>query len=142
MFKEFLEKDLKAIFEKERVDFSNALSHFGSELGVLFAIIDQDGVKNNFRDGENYFSIMGTLEFMDDATQTSFGYFSQRMALSKYEAAGNLKLIGRESSESLNNADSDRLLVRKSQKFSYRISIPYNKPLGNIESLELQAEME
>lgn len=137
MFKKFLEKDLKAIFEKERVDFSNSIGHFGSELGVLFVVIDQDGVKNNFRTGENYFSVVGTLEFIDDDTQTNFGFFNQRMSLTKYESKGKLYLLGRESNEALNVAESDRILVKKSQKFLYQISIPYNPAIGNIESVDL-----
>ena len=135
MFREFLKKDLAAIFEKDEVEFSNALSHFESELGLLYIIIDQDGVKNNFREGENYFSVVGTLEFLDDQAQTSFGFFSQRMALSKYKPTGTLRLLDRESSESLSYSDSDRILIKKSQKFSYRISIPYNPPIGEIEGV-------
>lgn len=140
MFKEFLKKDFNGVFERE-VDFSNALSHFGSELKVLMIIIDQDGIKNNFRDGENYFSVIGTMEIVDDAKQTNFGFFNQRMALSKFETAGKITLLGRESNEPLNNPDSDRLLVKKSQKFNYRISIPYNKPIGEIEELEIETIM-
>lgn len=137
MFREFLKKDLIAIFEKKRVDFSNSIVEYGQELGCLFVVIDQDGVKNNFRDGENYFSVVGTLEFIDDSTQTSFGFYNQRMTLSKYEFINRLKLLGRESNEPL-NSESERLLIKKSQKFSYRISISYNKPIGNIESLETE----
>lgn len=139
MFRSFLEKDLQAIFEKKRVDTSNNPAHFLSELGVLFVVIDQDGVKNNFRQGENYFSVTGTLEFLEDKTQTNFGFFNQRMNLSQYKAKGTLRLLGREGSETLANdanLDSDRILVKKTQKFSYRISIPYNPAIGNIESLE------
>jgi len=141
VFREFLKKDLIAIFEKEEVDFLNSLAHFGSELGCLFVVIDQDGVKNNFRDGENYFSIVGTVEFLEDQTQTGFGFFSQRMALSQYKSKGDFKLLGRESNEPIandSNHDSDRIVIKKSQKFSYRISIPYNKPIGNIEGLETE----
>ncbi len=134
MFKKFLEKDLKAIFEADRVEFSNSITDYGEELGCLFVVIDPEGVKNNFREGENYFSVVGTLEFIQDQSQTSFGFFNQRMALTKYEAAGNLRLLNRESNESL-GGDSAILLVKKSQKFSYRIAIPYNPPLGDIEEL-------
>lgn len=137
MFREFLEKDLAAIFEKERVNFLNSLPPYGSELGILFVIVDEDGIKNNFRTGENYFSVVGTIEFLDDATQTSFGFFNQRMALSKYKTAGNFRLLGRESNESL-SGDGGIILIKKSQKFSYRIAIPYNPAIGEIESLELQ----
>tara|TARA_R110000851_G_scaffold184676_3_gene334042 strand:- start:415 stop:840 length:426 start_codon:yes stop_codon:yes gene_type:complete len=134
MFREFLEKDLAAIFEKERINFLNSLPSFGSELGVLFVIVDEDGIKNNFRTGENYFSVVGTIEFLDDATQTSFGFFNQRMALSKYKTAGNFRLLGRESNESL-SGDGGIILVKKSQKFSYRIATPYNPAIGEIEGL-------
>jgi len=137
MFREFLKKDLIAIFEKKRVDFSNSLISFGQELGCLFVVIDQDGIKNIFREGENYFSVVGTLEFLEDTTQTSFGFFNQRMALSHYEYVDRLKLLGRESNEPV-NSETERLLIKKSQKFSYRISIPYNKPIGNIEGLETE----
>jgi hypothetical protein len=136
MFRKFLEKDLKAIFEADRVEFSNSIGDFGQELGCLFVVIDPEGVKNNFREGENYFSVVGTLEFIQDESQTSFGFFNQRMALTKYEAAGNLRLLNRESNESLSN-ESAILLVKKSQKFSYRIAIPYNPPIGEIEELEI-----
>lgn len=136
MFRKFLEKDLKGIFEAERVEFSNSLGEVGQELGCLFVVIDSEGVKNNFREGENYFSVVGTLEFIQNQSQTSFGFFNQRMSLTKYEAAGNLRLLNRESNESL-NGDSEILLVKKSQKFSYRITIPYNKPLGEIEEFEI-----
>jgi len=135
MFREFLKKDLMAIFEKESVDFSNSIVEYGQELGCLFVVIDQDGIKNNFRDGENYFSVVGTIEFIEDSTQTSFGFYSQRMALSKYEFKNRFKLLGRESNEPL-NSESERILIKKSQKFIYRISIPYNAPIGNIEELE------
>lgn len=140
MFKEFLKKDLKAIFETKSVDFANAISNFGAELGCLLIVIDQDGVKNNFRDGENYFAVSGSIEYLQDQTQTNFGFFSQRMILNRYKTKGDFKLIGRESNEPLGNDpsnDSNRLIVKKSQKFSYRISIPYNKPIGEIEGLEL-----
>jgi len=136
MFKKFLEKDLKAIFEAERVEFSNSIGEVGQELGCLFVVIDPEGVKNNFREGENYFSVVGTLEFIQDQSQTSFGFFNQRMSLTKYEAAGNLRLLNRESNESL-TGDSEILLVKKSQKFSYRIAIPYNPPIGEIEGFEI-----
>lgn len=136
MFKKFLEKDLKAIFEADRVEFSNSIGDYGQELGCLFVVIDPEGVKNNFRESENYFSVVGTLEFIQDQSQTSFGFFNQRMALTKYEAAGDLKLFNRESNESL-TGDSEILLVKKSQKFSYRIAIPYNPPIGEIEELEI-----
>ena len=62
MFKEYLKKDLKAIFETKSVDFANAVSNFGSELGCLLVVIDQEGVKNNFQDGENYFAVVGSIE--------------------------------------------------------------------------------
>jgi len=140
MFREFLKKDLAAIFEIKQVDFSNSLPEFGQELGCLFVVIDQDGVKNNFREGENYFSVVGTLELIQDQTQTNFGFFNQRMALSKYQSKGTLRLIERESNEPLSaigSNDADRLLVKKSQKFSYRISIPYNPAIGEIESVEM-----
>lgn len=136
MFRKFLEKDLKAIFEAERVEFANSIGEVGQELGCIFVVIDPEGVKNNFREGENYFSVVGTLEFIQDESQTSFGFFNQRMALTKYEAAGNLRLLNRESNESLSN-ESSILLVKKSQKFSYRIAIPYNPPIGEIEELEI-----
>jgi hypothetical protein len=136
MFRKYLEKDLMGVFEKDKVSFSASLAHYGSELQRLFIVLDQDGIKNNFREGENYFSVVGTIEFLDDNTLTSFGFFSQRMALSKFETAGNLKLLGRESNESL-SLEGERLLIKKSQKFSYRIAIPYNKPIGEIEELQL-----
>jgi hypothetical protein len=136
MFKKFLEKDLTAIFERERVDFSNSLTDFGQELDCLFVVIDQDGVKNNFRDGENYFSVVGTIEIIDDQTLTGFGFFNQRMALSRYQSEGKLILLDRESNEPM-ASDSARILVKKSQKFSYRIAIPYNPPIGEIEELEI-----
>lgn len=139
MFREFMQKDLLGIFEKQRVDFSSSLANLGSELGTLFVVIDQDGIKNSFREGENYFSVVGTIEFLEDKTQTSFGFFSQRMALSKYEAKGKFVLLGRESNEAV-NSEAGRTLINKSQKFSYRIAIPYNKPLGEIESLTLELE--
>lgn len=145
MFRKFLEQDLIAIFEKEQVDFSNNPAHFQSELDVLFVLIDPDGVKNNCREGENYFSVIGTLEFVEDKTQTNFGFFNQRMMLSRFKPAGTLRLLGREGSETLANDQeqvSDRILIKKSQKFSYRISIPFNKPIGDIEGLELEAEMQ
>ncbi len=47
MFKEYLKKDLKAIFETKSVDFANAVSNFGSELGCLFVVIDQE--QRNFQ---------------------------------------------------------------------------------------------
>jgi hypothetical protein len=134
MFRKFLEKDLTAIFERERVDFSNSLVEFGQELDCLFVVIDQDGVKNHFRTGENYFSVVGTIELLEDETLTNFGFFSQRMALSQYKPDGKFILLGRESNESLAN-ESERILVKKSQKFSYRISIPYNPAIGEIEQL-------
>lgn len=139
MFQKFLEKDLKAIFEKERVQFSNSSTHFGSELNTLFVIIEQDGIKNNFRDGENYFSINGSIEFLEDVKNTEFGFFNQRVSLSKYESAGNLMLLGRESNEQT-NAESERLLISKSQSFLYKISIPYNPAIGEIEELTLKLE--
>ena len=135
MFREFLKKDLKAIFEKKRVDFSNSLPEFGQEMDCLFVVIDQDGVKNNFREGENYFRVVGTMEIIEDQTQTNFGFFNQRMALSKYESEGKIKLLGRESNEPL-NSETERLLVKKSQKFMYQISIPYNPPIGEIEEVD------
>jgi hypothetical protein len=144
MFKEFLKKDLIAIFETESVDFANAVANFGSELGCILIVIDQDGVKNNFRDGENYFSVIGTLEYLQEQKETNFGFFTQRIFLSKYKTKGKFKLLDRESNEAIANDannDSMRLLVKKSQKFNYRISIPYNAPLGNIANLELQTSL-
>jgi hypothetical protein len=144
MFKEFLKKDLMALFETESIDFANSIGDFGSELGCMLVVIDQEGVKNNFRDGENYFSVIGTLEYFQDQTQTNFGFFNQRIFLSKYKTKGKFRLIGRESNEEVSNdpnGDSMRLLVKKSQKFNYRISIPYNAPIGDIESLELQISL-
>lgn len=140
MFREFLKKDLIGIFETKSVDFANAISNFGAELGCLLIVIDQDGVKNNFRDGENYFAVSGTIEYLQDQTQTNFGFFYQRINLNRFKTKGDFKLIGRESNEPLGNDpsnDSIRLIVKKTQKFSYRISIPYNKPIGNIEGLDL-----
>lgn len=142
MFRKFLKKDLQAIFEIENVDFSNSLSHFESELQLLNVVIDQDGIKNNFRTGENYFSVDGTLEYLCDQTQTGFGFFTQRMNLSLYQSKGDLKLIGRESNEPISNDSdliSDRLIIKKSQKFCYRISIPYNPAAGKIEVFESEA---
>jgi len=136
MFREFLKKDLTGIFEKSEVDFSNSLIEAGQEANCLFVVIDQDGVKNNFRNGENYFSVIGTLEFIQDSTETNFGYFNQRMALSQFETKGKFILIGRESNEPLSQ-ETKRLLVKKSQKFSYRIAIPYNPSIGEIEELEI-----
>jgi len=136
VFRKFLEKDVAAIFEKERVDFSNSSLPEGQELDCLFVVIDQDGVKNNFREGENYFSVVGSLEIIEDQTLTAFGFFNQRMALSKYETAGTLRLLGRESNEPM-ASDSARILVKKSQKFSYRIAILYNTPIGEIEEFEI-----
>lgn len=144
MFKEFLKKDLMAIFETESVDFANQIGNFGSELGCLLVVIDQDGVKNNFKDGENYFSIVGTLEYFQDQTQTNFGFFNRRMFLTKYKTKGKLVLLDRESNEAISNDpsnDSIRLVVKKSQKFNYRISIPFNAPIGDIESIELQTSL-
>lgn len=138
MFRNFLKKDLTAIFDTENVDFSNNVSNFGQELGCILVAIDQDGVKNNFRDGENYFSVVGRIEYMQDQTETNFGFFSQRLALSKFKTKGNFRLLDRESNESLNEDESLRLIVKKSQKFSYRISIPYNEPIGSIEELNLE----
>lgn len=140
MFCKFLEKDLKGIFEKKRVSFSNSLPDFGQEMDCLFVVIDQDGVKNNFRTGENYFSVVGTIEIIEDQTQTNFGFFSQRKALSQYQTKGTFRLLGRESNEPM-QSESARILVKKSQKFSYRISIPYNPAIGEIEELDLQAVM-
>ena len=136
MFRKFLEKDLQGIFETKAVDFSNSLPDFGQELGCLFVIIDQDGVKNNFRQGENYFSVIGTIELIQDLRQTSFGFFSQRVALTKFETKGDLKLIGRESNDPL-GGESERILIKKSQKFIYRIAIPYNPAIGEIEGFEI-----
>lgn len=141
MFKEYLKKDLQAIFETESVDFANSLGHFGSELGCILVVVDQDGVKNNFREGENYFAVTGTIEYLQDQTQTKFGFFSQRMAMTQYKPKGTFRLIERESNETLagdGNNDANRLVVKKSQKFSYRVSIPYNAPLGKIESVEME----
>jgi len=135
MFKEFLKKDLAAIFEKEEVDFLNSSGN-NQENSCLFVVLDQDGVKNNFRSGENYFSVTGTLEVIEDQTLTSFGFFNKRMALSKYESSGVLRLLGRESSEPT-SSETQRILVKKSQKFNYRISIPYNPAIGEIEELEI-----
>ena len=139
MFRDFLIKDLIAIFEKERVDFSSALANLGSELGVLFVVLEQDGMKNSFREGENYFSVTGNIEFLDDTTQTSFGFFSQRMALTKYKSSGKFILLDRESNEAI-NSEAGRILIKKSQRFNYKISIPYNPPLGEIESLRLELQ--
>tara|TARA_R110000787_G_scaffold130064_4_gene241993 strand:- start:1003 stop:1428 length:426 start_codon:yes stop_codon:yes gene_type:complete len=137
MFREYLKKDLLGIFEKERVNFTSALSNLGSELGAIFVLIEQDGVKNSFRTGENYFSVTGSIEFLVDKTQTVFGFFSQRMALSRYETAGKFILLDRESNESI-NFGVGRILIKKSQRFSYRVAIPYNKAPGNITELELE----
>jgi hypothetical protein len=142
MFREFLKKDLIAIFEIQQVDFSNSLAHFESELQILNVVIDPEGVKNNFRDGENYFAVDGTIEYLSDQTQTNFGFFNQRMILSQYKSKGDFKLIGRESNDQLANDSelvSDRLIIKKSQKFCYRISIPFNKPIADIEGFESQA---
>jgi len=76
------------------------------------------------------------LEIIEDQTQTNFGFFAQRMALSKYKTEGNFRLLDRESNEPL-NSETERLLVKKSQKFSYRIAIPYNPPIGEIEELQI-----
>lgn len=138
MFRKFLEKDLAGIFETKRVDFSNSLLEFGQELDCLFVVIDQDGVKNHFRTGENYFSVTGTIELIQDSTQTGFGFFNQRMALSQFETKGDFKLIGRESNEPL-DSETERLLIKKSQKFMYRISIPYNPAIGEIEDFEISS---
>jgi hypothetical protein len=137
MFREFLKKDIQAIFEIDQVDFANEASNFGQELGCILIVIDQDGVKNNFRQGENYFFVVGRIEYLQDQTQTNFGFFSQRLALSKFKTKGAFRLLDREGNEALNSDDSLRLLVKKSQKFSYRISIPYNAPIGEIEGLSL-----
>ncbi len=145
MFREFLKKDLKAIFEAKSVDFANAVANFGGELGCILVVVDQDGVKNNFREGESYFSVIGTIEYLQDQTQTNFGFFSQRMAMSNYKTKGTFRLLDRESNEPLGNdpnSDAVRLVVKKSQKFSYRISIPYNKPIGNIESVDMELSVD
>jgi hypothetical protein len=136
MIREILKKDLAGIFQISRIDFSNSLIDGEQELDNLFVIIDQDGIKNNFRQGENYFALTGTLEIINDQTVTDFGYFSQRKALTKFEARGKLQLIGRESNEPLETG-TERLLIKKSQKFIYRVSIPYNKPIGEIEEFEI-----
>ena len=136
MFKKYLEKDLIGIFEKKRVDFSNSLTNLGAELETLFVVIDEEGIKNNFREGENYFSVVGAIEFLADKTQTAFGFFNQRMALSKFETAGQFRLLGRESNEATQN-EAGMILTKKSQKFSYRIAIPFNPAIGEIESLDL-----
>lgn len=141
MFRKYLEKDLEGIFEKE-VEFSNSLLKFGSELGVIFVVLDQDGIKNNFREGENYFSVLGSVEIVNDAKQTNFGFFNQRKSLNKFEAFGEFRLLGRESNESISNSDSERILIKKSQRFNYRISIPYNKSIGDIEEITFNAIME
>jgi hypothetical protein len=144
MFKEFLKKDLIAIFETESVDFANGVGNFGSELGCLLVVLDQDGIKSNFRDGESYFSVVGTLEYVQDQTQTKFGFFNERIFLSKFETKGKFKLLDRESNEAIANDpnnDAMRLLVKKSQKFNYRISIPFNEPIGDIESVGFQTSL-
>ena len=145
MFKKFLEKDLFGIFEIANISFENAVANFGEELGCLLVAVDQDGVKSNFREGENYFSVIGTIEYLQDQTQTNFGFFAQRMAMSKFKTKGTFRLLDRESNEPLGNDpnnDSKRLIVKKSQKFSYRISIPYNKPIGEIESVEMELSVD
>jgi hypothetical protein len=144
MFKQFLKKDLQALFETESVDFANGVGNFGSELGCLLVVLDQDGIKSNFRDGESYFSVVGTLEYVQDQTQTKFGFFNERIFLSKFETKGKFKLLDRESNEAIANDpnnDAMRLLVKKSQKFNYRISIPFNPPIGDIESVEFQTSL-
>ncbi len=135
MFKKYLKKDLFGIFEIEEIDFANNPAHFGSELKTLFVVVDQDGIKTNVRQGEIYFSVTGTIEFMQDQTQTNFGFFAQRMALTQFKTKGTFRLLEREDNQTLandNNNDANRILVKKSQKFSYRISIPFNPAIGNI----------
>lgn len=139
MFREYLKKDLFGIFGIEQIDFANNPAHFGSELKTLFVVLDQDGIKNNVRQGENYFAVTGTLEFVQDKTQTNFGFFSQRKALSNFKTKGTLYLLNGESNDTLaSDSDqvSDRILVKKSQKFSYRIAIPFNPAIGEIEDYE------
>lgn len=139
MFKKYLKKDLFGIFEIGQIDFANNPAHFGSELKTLLVVVDQDGIRTIPRQGEIYFSVTGTIEFVQDQTQTSFGFFAQRMALSQFKTKGTFRLLDGEGNETLandNNNDANRILVKKSQKFSYRISIPFNPAIGEIEDYE------
>jgi hypothetical protein len=139
MFRKYLKKDLFGIFEIEQIDFANTPAHFNSELKMLSVVVDQDGIRTIPRQGEIYFSVVGTIEFVQDQTQTNFGFFAQRMMLSQFKTKGTFRLLDKESNETLasdSNNDADRILVKKSQKFSYRISIPFNPAIGEIEDYE------
>lgn len=127
MFRPKLEQCLKGIFEVDRVIYENVAE--GAEQNAVYVSITN--IKTSPKDGQCYFRVNGTLGINAEAVNYTYGYLKQRCKLADKSLT---KYFGFASNDNnVNFAVYDDFYVKPTLDFTFRVSIPWNPPVGKIE---------
>lgn len=127
MFRPKFEECLKNIFELDRVIYGNISE--GSEQNAVYVSITS--VKSSPKNGEIYFRVNGTLGINAEAVNYNYGYLKQRCKLAdkKYKQYFGFSSVD----NNVNFTIYEDFFVKPTLDFTFRISLPYNPPIGKIQ---------
>lgn len=127
MFRPKLEECLKGIFEVDRVIYGSIAE--GSEQNAVYVSITN--IKTSPKDGECYFRVNGTLGINAEAVNYKYGYLKQRCRLAPKELTRYFGFASNDNN--INFAVWDDNYIKPTIDFTFRVSIPWNPPIGKIQ---------
>lgn len=126
MFRPILEKKLKDIFGLPAVRYGSINER--SEKNVVW--VEIFSVKTSPRDGNIYFRVSGRLGINATAKNYKFGFLKERIGKATAEARKGMFFSSVDDNVSF--ADYNDEFVKPTVDFTFRISLPYDPPSGEI----------
>ena len=126
MFRPVLEEKLKDIFGLPAVRYGSIMER--SEKNVLW--VEILSVKTSPRDGDIYFRISGRLGINASAQNYKFGYLKERIGKASLEARKGFVFSSIDDNVSFSDYNDE--FVKPTVDFTFRVSLPYDPPSGEI----------
>lgn len=126
MFRPILEKKLKDIFGLPAVRYGSINER--SEKNVVW--VEIFSVKTSPRDGDIYFRVSGRLGINATASNYKFGFLKERIGKATAEARKGMFFSSVDDNISFTDYNDE--FVKPTVDFTFRVSLPYDPPSGEI----------
>ena len=126
MFRPLLEKKLKDIFGLPAVRYGSINER--SEKNVVW--VEIFSVKTSPRDGDIYFRVSGRLGINATASNYKFGFLKERIGKATAEARKGMFFSSVDDNISFTDYNDE--FVKPTVDFTFRVSLPYDPPSGEI----------
>ena len=126
MFRPILEKKIKDIFGLPAVRYGSINER--SEKNVVW--VEIFSVKTSPRDGDIYFRVSGRLGINATASNYKFGFLKERIGKATAEARKGMFFSSVDDNISFTDYNDE--FVKPTVDFTFRVSLPYDPPSGEI----------